>query len=58
MPNDDFLIIDVGSLCIGGYSVGRSKENGYIILMKEKKGMEKVRFTWVLKNILVLLSRR
>ena len=53
MPNNDFLIIDVESLCIGGYGVGGSKEKGYIILMKAKKGMEKVRFAWVLKNILI-----
>ena len=53
MPNDDFLVIDVESLCIGGYGVGGSKEKGYIILMKAKKGIEKVRFAWVLENILI-----
>ena len=53
MPHDDFLVIDVEGLCIGGYGVGGSKEKGYIILMKSKKGMEKVRFAWVQENILI-----
>jgi hypothetical protein len=44
MPNDDFLVLDVEGMCVGGYGVGGSTEKGYIILMAAKKGMEKVRF--------------
>jgi hypothetical protein len=53
MPNDDFLVIEIKGLCVGGDGVGGSNEKGYIILMRNKKGMQKVRFAWILKNILV-----
>ena len=53
MPNDDFLVLDVEGMCVGGYGVGGSTEKGYIILMAAKTGMEKVRFAWVLENIMI-----
>ncbi len=53
MPSDDFLVLRVEGMCVGGYGVGGSKEVGNVILMRNKKGMEKVRFSWVMKNVLI-----
>ena len=45
MPNDDFVVLAIEGLCIGGAEVNLTNKGlGYIFLMKKKKGGEKQRF--------------
>ena len=44
MPQDDMIVLAIEGLCIGGYGVGGSKEVGYVLFTRKKKGMEKKRF--------------
>ena len=53
MPNDDFLVMRIQRLCVGGFGVNGADGYGYVILLRDKKGMDRWRFEWIQKEVLI-----
>ncbi|KAL7536957.1 hypothetical protein ACHAXR_007505 [Thalassiosira sp. AJA248-18] len=52
MPVEDFIVLEIEGLCVGGYGAHQSRGFGYLLFMRGGNGAERKRFRWIRENVL------